>query len=365
MRRPLKGRPGEHPRVDRIPQVPEGWRVLETWGALSFITHALLERPDGSRVEWNSRRHRKHLGLRAARGTYLADLELRRGGHASASSWWMGALFMIGAFCFALGSFPLYFDNVDAEVTAVTFFVGSIFFTSAASLQFHEAVGAPTGVEPGAPPPLGYRSFLGLEPHRIDWWSSAVQLVGTVFFNVSTFSATRSDLSLQQERHLIWAPDVWGSVCFLIAGWLAYSEVSPPAPRGSRAVGGLVDQRSEPAGIRGVRRGGSGIALPAQHRRDRKPLAHQRGDLPGGPLLLHRRRTAARRVGPRDLASRAVLTLVTQGLSGLISRRERFFPRRAGSGARAPDSPRRDPSPAGCAATHRDRRGPRHWRARA
>ncbi len=139
----------------------------------------------------------------------------------------MGALFMIGAFCFALGSFPLYFDNVDAEVTAVTFFVGSIFFTSAASLQFHEAVGAPTGVEPGAPPPLGYRSFLGLEPHRIDWWASAVQLVGTVFFNVSTFSATRSDLSLQQERHLIWAPDVWGSVCFLIASWLAYSEVAP------------------------------------------------------------------------------------------------------------------------------------------
>jgi hypothetical protein len=41
--------------------------------------------------------------------------------------------------------------------------------------------------------------------------------------------------TLQQERHLIWAPDLWGSVCFLVASWLAYVEVCPQVwrrPRG-------------------------------------------------------------------------------------------------------------------------------------
>ena len=54
-----------------------------------------------------------------------------------------------------------------------------------------------------------------------------IQLAGTVFFNVSTFAATRDDLSLEQGKQLIWRPDVLGSVCFLVASWLAYSEVCP------------------------------------------------------------------------------------------------------------------------------------------
>ena len=33
--------------------------------------------------------------------------------------------------------------------------------------------------------------FLAWEPHRIDWWATAVQLVGTLFFNISTFAALR------------------------------------------------------------------------------------------------------------------------------------------------------------------------------
>ena len=63
------------------------------------------------------------------------------------------------------------------------------------------------------------------DAHRIDWWAAAIQLVGTLFFNASTFAATLGDLSTQQDRRLIWAPDIVGSTCFLVASWLAYSEV--------------------------------------------------------------------------------------------------------------------------------------------
>jgi hypothetical protein len=116
----------------------------------------------------------------------------------------MGGLFAIGSICFALGSTRLYFDHIQPAIVAATFFVGSLFFTTASALQLHET----------------------RTPYRIAWWAATVQLVGTVFFNITTFAATRTDLTLDQERHLIWAPDFFGSACFLVASWLAYSEVN-------------------------------------------------------------------------------------------------------------------------------------------
>lgn len=225
----------------RLPALPPGWRVRRAWGPPLFVTHAVLTRPDGQEVEWTSRRHRKGLGLRPREAPTLRGRPLRRLLHlrgAAASSWWMGALFAIGSTCFAVGSAPPYFDEFSAAVVGWTFFVGSIFFTSAAYLQFREAVAVPAGVVPGSARPRGLRGLVGWTPHRIDWWAGAVQLVGTVFFNVSTFAATHPDLAVEQQRRLIWAPDVLGSVCFLVASWLAYSEVNPGwRPRSDGSVG--------------------------------------------------------------------------------------------------------------------------------
>ena len=139
---------GTRARGPRGLEVPHGWQVIETWGPGPFTTHALLEQPDGTRVEWTSRRHRKRLGLLAREHHPDGRLVRRLGGRASASSWWMGALFAIGSVCFAVASLPLFFGNVDPAVVGWTFFVGSIFFTSAAYLQFRESVSSPTGVEP-------------------------------------------------------------------------------------------------------------------------------------------------------------------------------------------------------------------------
>jgi hypothetical protein len=216
-----------HPRPTRDGRVgplrlPEGWSVIQVEGPRPFVTRALLRRPDGTRLEWSSRRHRKHLAERPS-----ADRRRRLVAGASARSWWIGALFMIGSFCFALGSLPLYFDHAAADTVAITFFVGSIFFTSAAYLQFQEALDAPPGPEAGGPGPVGVPRFIAVSPHRIDWWATAVQFAGTIMFNVSTFSAIDLERDLTQERRLIWAPDVIGSAFFLIASWLAFAEVGP------------------------------------------------------------------------------------------------------------------------------------------
>lgn len=218
-----------------VPDLPPGWRVVETSGPGSFDTGAVLERPDGTRVHWSSRRHRKGLGLLEDR---VLDPARSWVGRPSASSWWIGGLFAIGSICFALGSLPLYFDSVAAPTVARTFFVGSIFFTSAAYLQYRETVTAPEGIFAGTPTRGPLRRLVGWKPRRLDFWAASVQLVGTVFFNVTTFAATRTDLTLEQERHLVWAPDAFGSIAFLVASWFAYSEVNRGVlPRSDRSTG--------------------------------------------------------------------------------------------------------------------------------
>ncbi|QKJ20843.1 hypothetical protein [Microbacterium hominis] len=207
-------------------RVPSGWTVGDTAGVPPFVSRAVVTRPDGAVLDWSTRAHRKGLARLRVDGHRARRLAGFVAG-ASTSSWWMGCLFMAGSLCFALGSVPLFFNAVDPGLVAWVFFVGSIFFTSAAFLQFRECASAPESIDPTAPRRRGLRGVVGWRPRSLGWWATAVQLVGTVFFNVSTFAATRDSLDLSQERHLIWAPDVWGSVCFLIASWLAYIEVSP------------------------------------------------------------------------------------------------------------------------------------------
>lgn len=120
--------------------------------------------------------------------------------------------FMVGAFLFALGSFPPYSQLVDPTVVGATFVFGSVFFTSAGYGQFVQAVSA------DGP---GLRPF-GYLPRRRDWWAATVQLLGTILFNVNTVAATIDGLSIEETNRLVWGPDMFGSAAFLIASHLAW-----------------------------------------------------------------------------------------------------------------------------------------------
>ena len=115
---------------------------------------------------------------------------------------------------------PGYASAVGARWDAVTFFIGSLFFTAAGFLTYREAVDA----GPQAPGD-GRRRFFVFQPRRIDWWATAVQLAGTLFFNISTGNAVRVDLTAQAANQHVWRPDAIGSVCFLVASALAWFEV--------------------------------------------------------------------------------------------------------------------------------------------
>jgi hypothetical protein len=118
-----------------------------------------------------------------------------------------GLLFIVGSACFALGSFPLFFRNVPAQVVGVTFFIGSIFFTSAGVTQLQEET-------------AGFERLIQFGSKV--WWALVVQLAGMVFFNVNTFRAAFSDIPADEVNRLVWAPDFFGSIAFVIASHLAW-----------------------------------------------------------------------------------------------------------------------------------------------
>jgi YrhK-like protein len=134
----------------------------------------------------------------------------------------MSVLFALGSLCFLAAAVASQWASSPRPAIGVTFFLGSIFFTSASYLQYSEAVNVEHSLVARKRRRWRPASW---EPRRIDWLAASVQLVGTVFFNISTFAAMRHGLSTGQSNRRVWAPDALGSICFLLSSELAYAEV--------------------------------------------------------------------------------------------------------------------------------------------
>jgi hypothetical protein len=127
--------------------------------------------------------------------------------HRLSRAWWMALAFTAGSACFLIGPFPGYLALVGPVADAVTFFVGSLLFTTGGALQVWLA--APARSAPGA--------------GRAAWRTATVQFAGTLFFNVTTFRALQTALSAPDYDRLVWRPDAFGSVCFLVSGLISYA----------------------------------------------------------------------------------------------------------------------------------------------
>ncbi len=211
---------GNRPVAGAVPAPPLGGRAGipdgsgRRGGLGPFVTFVEYERPDGLVARWESRRHRKQARPSAGSAEHTWWAPHARG-------WWIAMLFMVGSALFALGAVPGYAGMVGTKADSVTFFVGSVFFTSAGFLQYRESVDA--GGAGGRP--HGWGKVFVYRPRQIDWWASAIQLVGTLYFNVSTGNAMRIDLTAQAAQQHVWRPDAVGSICFLVASGLAWFEV--------------------------------------------------------------------------------------------------------------------------------------------
>lgn len=138
---------------------------------------------------------------------HLGPLRLTRFARARLES----RFFAIGSILFALGAVPGWAILVGPGLDNVTFAVGSIFFTIAAFVQLRLSGRRRAGAWKG--------------PVRADWWSAAIQFLGTLLFNLSTFAAVREGLDAGEITTRVWAPDAFGSVAFLVSSLLAFRAV--------------------------------------------------------------------------------------------------------------------------------------------
>jgi len=132
---------------------------------------------------------------------------------------WTALGFMVGSFLFAIGV-PLSLNTgLSPAVAGWVFFAGSVFFTAAAVLQF---LTSRAELEPVGGSDRSWFAALG-RPRTVDWTASAVQLIGTVAFNVSTLRAALDAAGSHLSYQLVWRPDIFGSVLFLVSSGLAFA----------------------------------------------------------------------------------------------------------------------------------------------
>jgi hypothetical protein len=224
----------------------------------------------------------------------------------------VAVLFAIGSTCFLVGALASQSSSVTRPGIAITFFAGSIFFTSAAYLQHWLSARAVMGR-----PPLREREHLHLA--RPDTWPNAhvdalatlIQLAGTLLFNLNTYNAMDASLPTMQANLRVWTPDN-ARLCLLprrertgVRERLArLSGVQTPLAR-------LVDQRGEPARLDRLRRGRARLADPALDERAGRRRDRERRHRPRRARLPDRRAPAAAR---RESATRAIVTTRTPPL---------------------------------------------------
>jgi hypothetical protein len=127
---------------------------------------------------------------------------------------WTGLLFSIGSALFMAGVPLSLMPSLPAMVSALTFAIGAVFFTTAAFLQILLAR--------RELPESEKRFFPVLRGKTWDWSAATVQFVGTLLFNVNTIRAAAligaDPATLNRE---VWVPDALGSVLFLVSSAIA------------------------------------------------------------------------------------------------------------------------------------------------
>ena len=203
--------------------------VVES-GAWPFITKRIFEAADKKKTIWSSRHHRKHLQVSLESRTVLPKFSVAEFvWFPHRMNWWIGAIFSIGSLLFALASLfglasmAMNEMSVWRETVGVTFFVGSLFFTTAAYLQLFQT--ANVREFPLHKPGSSRRKILfGWRPRDIGWVSCALQFIGTLCFNLNTLDGIFPTEGWIRQDVLIWFPDFIGSVFFLASGQLAFAE---------------------------------------------------------------------------------------------------------------------------------------------
>ena len=108
--------------------------------------------------------------------------------------------------------------SLSPAVASWTFFVGSVLFTSAATMQFLMSKAELPELDLARED----RWTRIMRPRNTDWTASAIQWVGTIEFNITTLrAALDAGGSGSATAQMVWRPDAIGSILFLVSSAIA------------------------------------------------------------------------------------------------------------------------------------------------
>ena len=228
--------------AERVPQpvvgdpvAPAGYTLVAQRRVFGSVVFATWESPDGERLEWSSRGHRKGrppttpLRTTAARRLPVFGIAPRR------LAWWIAVAFTVGSVCFVAGATGAVAGPFQGWPNTL-YFAGSVLFSGGAAAQLVETARAGRAVPEveGSPRRARLRAaeisgrpvrrLLVFIPGRLDWNAAVVQLAGTLLFNINCFFGMFTNLTHDQQDMRVWAPSTVASLCFVIASQLAFVE---------------------------------------------------------------------------------------------------------------------------------------------
>src|SRR3954469_17624724 len=209
--------PQRQPPVPADPEDLARVSAIHRAASTRFLNHScgMSQRSGPSREAW--------LVMFATRRLRVRPVALN-----TATAW----LFIVGSACFVLGAVPGYVNLVGAAADGTTFFVGSIFFTSASFAQLVQSQSpSMTRVDVRSQHVRAPVKLTAWLPHDHNWLAAVAQFPGTLFFNVTTFRALQESGSVSEQDHQVWRPDAYGSTLFLVASVFALMALNGDALR--------------------------------------------------------------------------------------------------------------------------------------
>lgn len=134
-------------------------------------------------------------------------------------------LFMIGASCFIAASAMSLQGSYSNSLIDSTYFIGSLFFTSAAYGQYLEVINADITNESHLHVKQTKWIWFAFRTHNLGYLSSLTQLIGTLLFNLNTLASFYAYKHPFAEDIIVWIPNFLGSILFLLASFFAWLEI--------------------------------------------------------------------------------------------------------------------------------------------
>ena len=129
--------------------------------------------------------------------------------------WWIAITFILGSVLFCVGAILPFTRGMSTATTNVVYLVGSSLYLVGAFIQFIQGRRMKINHRDDA---VAMRRLANKNSR-----AAGIQALGALLFQTSMTGAFIRSLSIAQQERIIWVPDLFGALCFLIASSMFFT----------------------------------------------------------------------------------------------------------------------------------------------